>query len=334
MNNLKKKKKLVLSMVTLAFVLISVISVSMITTNLHGAAQNDGPVGFASVNAWGQNGTTGGSGGKTVTVSSASELIDYMSRPEPYIIQVSGTINLPVNNKTDESKHMHKVASDKTIIGLGSNAKITGSGLKIGINVVKKMTSPPSNPVHNIIIRNITFSNYKDDAINAQMFSHHIWVDHCTFTKGADGSVDIKRGSNYCTVSWNHFKGTDKTCLLGHSNSNKAQDTGRLKATYHHNWFDKTVQRNPRVRFGQCHVYNNYSVGNKVHFVGAGTGCDIFIEKNYIINTVKKKFKLVKKYGGSKVTFAKSNIVKSDSYLVQVNNGNAFLYKKIKRSRD
>lgn len=242
---------------------------------------NPGPVdtslvGFATVNG----STTGGSGGQTVTVSSASQLIDYISRPEPYVIQVSGTINLPTNPNTDEAEHMYNVASNKTIIGIGSSARITGCGFKIGINVDDDMTSQPSNAINNIIIRNLSFSDYGDDAVNVQMFSHHVWVDHCTLYDGFDGSVDIKRGSSYCTVSWNHFNNTDKTCLLGHDDGNGEQDTGRLKVTYHHNWFDGSIQRNPRVGYGDAHVYNNHAYENSGHFVGAGDGSSIYVEAN------------------------------------------------------
>src|SRR3981081_2519326 len=78
------------------------------------------PIGFASVNANGQNGTTGGAGGATVTVTTSSALTSAVSRSAATIVQVSGTIAL----SSDAN-----VASNKTIIGLGSTARITGHGL-------------------------------------------------------------------------------------------------------------------------------------------------------------------------------------------------------------
>ena len=47
--------------------------------------------------------------------------------------------------------------------------------------------------------------------------------------------------------------------LVGHDDSNGPRDIGRLRITYHHNWFDGSIQRNPRVRFGEpVHVFNYY----------------------------------------------------------------------------
>ena len=51
------------------------------------------------------------------------------------------------------------------------------------------------------------------------------------------GYVDIIRESNYITVSWNHFHNHDLTSLVGHDD-NYTADRGKLKVTYHHNWFD------------------------------------------------------------------------------------------------
>ncbi|NIT59346.1 MAG: pectate lyase, partial [Aliifodinibius sp.] len=111
----------------------------------------------------------------------------------------------------------------------------------------------------NIIIRNLLFRNSVDDAINVQESAHHIWIDHCDLTNAYDGLIDIKRGSEYITVSWNKFYNHQKTCLLGHSDNNAAQDSTHLLVTYHHNWFNGTNSRHPRVRFsGLTHVYNNY----------------------------------------------------------------------------
>ncbi|MCK2213459.1 hypothetical protein MF672_006580 [Actinomadura sp. ATCC 31491] len=78
-------------------------------------------------------------------------------------------------------------------------------------------TAPPANAVHNVIVRNLTSG-----------------------------------GSPYVTVSWNHTHDHTKNMLLGHDDSNAAQDAvARLKVTHHHDWFDRTPQRNPRVRFGE-----------------------------------------------------------------------------------
>ncbi|MDQ2586523.1 pectate lyase family protein [Saccharothrix yanglingensis] len=233
--------------------------------------------GFASVNALGQNGTTGGAGGATVTATTTAQFLDYIARPEPLTVQVRGTITLP----TGTTDGMHPVASDKTIIGLGSDARLSGGGLNIGLPVDDDVTAPPANAVHNIIIRNLSITGATDDLINVQMFSHHIWIDHNDFSNGDDGAVDIKRGSDFVTVSWNRFHDHDKTLLLGHDDDNAAQDVGRLRVTYHHNYFDGSDQRNPRVRFGESvHVYNNYYRDNS-YGVASAMNAGVVLEGNY-----------------------------------------------------
>ncbi|MDT0531477.1 right-handed parallel beta-helix repeat-containing protein [Micromonospora sp. DSM 115977] len=233
--------------------------------------------GWASVDAWGQNGTTGGAGGPTVTVTTASQFVTEAASSGPKVIQVSGMIALP--------GPMHEVTSDKTIVGVGANSGFTGGGLNIGLPIDNAVTAPPANAVHNVIIRNLNFRNWADDAINVQMFTHHVWIDHNTWTTGADGGVDIKRGSSYVTVSYNHADGTDKNMLLGHDDGNAAQDTGRLKVTYHHNFFDNTNQRNPRVRFGdQVHVFNNYYLNTGNYGVASTEDAGVIVEGNHFEN--------------------------------------------------
>ena len=232
--------------------------------------------GWAGVNALGQNGTTGGAGGPTVTVSTAADFISFAQRSGPFVIQVSGTITLSA---------MTDVTSDKTIVGLGANSGFTGFGLNIGLPISDSVTSPPANAVHNVILRNLRISNSADDDINVQMFSHHIWIDHNDLSTPNDGSLDIKRGSSYVTVSWNHAHDANKNMLLGHDDSNAAQDVGFLKVTYHHNWFDATRQRNPRVRFGNpVHVFNNYYFDNGDYGVAATIGSGVLVEGNYFEN--------------------------------------------------
>jgi pectate lyase len=238
---------------------------------------SDRPIGFASLNTLGQNGTTGGAGGPTVVVTTAAQLIDYAARTGPYVIRVSGTITLP----TGTSDGMYAVASDKTIIGIGATARIENGGLTIGLPVDDAVTAVPANAVRNIIIRNLSFSGASDDAINVQMFSHHIWIDHNDLCCGGDGLVDIKRGSDFVTVSWNRTHDHNKTMLLGHDDANGPQDIGHLRVTYHHNFFDGSDQRNPRVRFGEpVHVYNNYC-RNASYCIVSAMDAGLVVENNY-----------------------------------------------------
>ncbi|MEJ3745457.1 hypothetical protein WEI85_19460, partial [Actinomycetes bacterium KLBMP 9797] len=127
---------------------------TVVATGSQAAHAADGPVGFATVNALGQNGTTGGAGGPTVTATTTAQFLDYIARPGPYVIQVSGTITLP----TGSTDGMHNVTSDKTILGVGANAALVGGGLNIGLPVDDDVTAPPANAVHNIIIRNLTLT--------------------------------------------------------------------------------------------------------------------------------------------------------------------------------
>ncbi|MEV3908776.1 pectate lyase family protein [Streptomyces canus] len=71
-----------------------------------------------------------------------------------------------------------------------------------------------------------------------------------------DGLLDITNGSDLVTVSWSRFADHDKAMLIGNSDS-ATGDRGRLRVTLHHNQFESVVQRAPRVRFGQVHLYNN-----------------------------------------------------------------------------
>jgi pectate lyase len=223
------------------------------------AAQADG---FASVNG----GTTGGAAGPTVTVTTGAALEQYAGTNSPYTILVSGRITVD---------DMITVVANKSIIGVGSTAEITGGGLQLG------STTRPGN---NVIIRNIRFSAASDDSISVTNSAHNVWIDHNEFLPGYDGSLDIKRQSTYVTVSWNHFRGTDKSMLLGHSDSYSA-DVGYLKVTYHHNYFDGGNQRHPRARFGDpVHVYNNYYRNIGLYGIASTQNAGVLAEGNYFEN--------------------------------------------------
>ncbi|WP_129841322.1 right-handed parallel beta-helix repeat-containing protein [Streptomyces sp. RFCAC02] len=214
------------------------------------------PTGFGA-------GTTGGAGGSTVTVDSADEFIDAAESDGPLQIRVTGTIELD---------DMADVTSDKTIVGVGTSGVIDGSGLNI-------------SRADNVIVQNLTFRDSDDDGINVQ-YSTNVWIDHNDFTNPNDGALDIKRASTDITVSWNHAYDVDKNMLLGHSDSNASEDVGKLHVSYHHNWFDGTTQRNPRVRFGDpVHVYNNYYDNVSSYGVASTEDAGVLIEGNYFEGT-------------------------------------------------
>jgi pectate lyase len=253
------------------------------------AAQADGPIGFASVNALGQNGTTGGIAGPTVTVTNATDLAHYAGLNTPYTIQVAGRITFD---------DMITVVANKTIIGVGPTAEISGGGLQMG------STTRPGN---NVIVRNLTFTNASDDSVSVTNSAHHVWIDHNDFTAGFDGLLDIKRQSDYVTVSWNHFHGHSKTTLVGHSDT-FTQDVGHLRVTYHHNFFDGTDQRHPRVRFGDpVHVFNNYYRNNSLYGVASTMDAGVLVEGNYFENVAHPSYVGYEKSGPGRLV-ARDNI--------------------------
>jgi hypothetical protein len=94
------------------------------------------PDGFASLNG----GTTGGSGGEVVVVSTQEDLEKYASADGKYVIKVSGTITI-----TPKGTEV-KVASDKTIVGIGADAEINEGGFNL-------------QNQRNVIFRNIKIGN-------------------------------------------------------------------------------------------------------------------------------------------------------------------------------
>ncbi|MFE1206486.1 polysaccharide lyase family 1 protein [Streptomyces sp. NPDC058762] len=188
------------------------------------------------------------------------------------------------------------VPSNTTIIGVGRSAALKGASLQI-------------KGVDNVIVRNLTFEspvdcfpqwdptdgdkgNWNSEYDSAVVYgSTHVWLDHNTFTDGEhpdsaaptyfgmlyqqhDGQLDIVKGADYVTASWNVFTEHDKTILIGNSDSEStaAVDRGHLKATFHHNLFKNLVERAPRVRFGQVDVYNNHFVASDDYAYSFGVG--------------------------------------------------------------
>jgi pectate lyase len=101
------------------FVIVSFLFMYLPALTLAGC--EDSADGFAALNG----GTTGGNGGTVVTVTNQADLERYARSSGKYVIKVSGRINIsPKGTEID-------VASDKTIIGLGAAAEISGGGFRI-----------------------------------------------------------------------------------------------------------------------------------------------------------------------------------------------------------
>lgn len=224
-----------------------------------------GPIGFATVNG----GITGGAGGTTQTVSTVPEFIGAVTAGDPRIVLVSGALDLNGSGTGSVS-----INSDKTIIGLSTNAVIGGQLQISGEN--------------NVIIRNLTVTNNGApsvlDGVRIVNGSHHIWVDHCTFVDCSDGELDITVGSDYVTVSWCKFNYTRDN---GHNFVNLIaaadDDAGNYRITFHHNWWSTLCkQRMPMSRYGTVHLFNNYyfAPGNQ-YCSNARTNAQFLSENNY-----------------------------------------------------
>ncbi|MBN1787891.1 MAG: hypothetical protein JW806_05790 [Sedimentisphaerales bacterium] len=259
-------------------------------------------------------GTTGGQGGTTVTVNNAADFILYAqdSGQDPYIIQVSGNITLPSTNI--------RVRGNKTVIGL------PGSHISGNLKCYRLEES-------NNIFKNLDMDNYDKvgdgDCISLDSVNN-IWIDHCTFTDGGDGNVDIKNGSDYITISWCIFQytydsGHNFSNLIGHSDDNGSIDSGHLLVTFHHNWwYTLSHERMPRVRFGQVHVYNNYydCPGNN-YCIRACIGSQLLIESNYF-DSVKDPYYVYVTTGTDGQIEASDNVFNNCTGLIDPGTDNVF----------
>ena len=220
-------------------------------------------------------GTSGGSTSTTVTVTSLSALTSAAASSTSQTVKVSGNFTCSADVT---------VASNKTILGVGSSSGLTGCGLKIkGVNNVI---------VRNLKIAKVLAGNGNGDAIHVEKATH-VWIDHNDLSSDTshgtdyyDGLIDITHAGDYITVSWNYEHDHVKCNLLGHSDSNASEDTGHLRVTYHHNYFRNCDQRGPRVRFGNpVHVYNNYYYNSGTYGVATTCNAGVYVERNYFENT-------------------------------------------------
>ena len=199
----------------------------------------------------------------------------------PLIIRLVGQItDLDYMDKGDiVIENNNNSSSYITFEGIGDDAVADGWGIRV-------------KNASNVEIRNIATMNCNSDEgdnIGLQQGNEYIWVHNNDFFYGdaggdadqakGDGALDCKK-STYVTFSYNHFWDSGKSNLLGLSEDT----TEDLFITYHHNWFDHSDSRHPRVRYYSAHVYNNYYDGNSKYGVGSTLGSSVFVEANYFRN--------------------------------------------------
>ncbi|GAB7190943.1 pectate lyase [Kineococcus sp. NUM-3379] len=228
------------------------------------------------------------------------------------------------------------IGSNVTLVGVGKDARITGANLVV-------------SGADNVIVRNLRLSDAYDcfpawdptdgstGAWNAEYDnlwitgSTHVWVDHNTFDDGEhppaslptvfgvkfetqDGLLDVTNGADLVTASWNVFREHDKTLIIGNSDS-RTTDRGKLRTTLHHNLFEGTGQRTPRVRFGQVHVYNNAYVNDDpslfVYNLGVGRESQIVAENNaFVLAEGIDPAQVLRRFGGTQLSETGSVVVR------------------------
>ena len=212
-------------------------------------------------------------------VAAITQAIKAKSNCQPVAIRIIGQVTLSGLACKDVSSAYAigvKGAANVTFEGIGDDATLYGAGVAVFQST-------------GIEVRNLGLMNWgggKDgDGISLKQ-SLGVWVHNNDVFYGdagsdgdqakGDGSMDLKDNSQYVTVSYNHFWDSGKMSLCG-----MKSESGENWITYHHNWFDHSDSRHPRIRTMSVHVYNNYYDGNSKYGVGAAKDSEAFVEANY-----------------------------------------------------
>ncbi|KAJ6145011.1 hypothetical protein N7470_008906 [Penicillium chermesinum] len=289
----------------------------MLYTALLAAFAAHAAAGFAK-------GVTGGGSATPVYPSSTSELVSYLGDSEPRVIVLSKTFDFTGTegkatatgcapwgtapgcqkaiNQNDWCSNYESsapavsvtydkagvegitVASDKTILGVGSSGVIKGKGLRL------------ANGVSNVIIQNIAITDinpeyvWGGDAITLAG-TDMIWIDHVTTARiGRQHIVLGTNASRRVTISNNFINGETEysaTCD-GYTYWAIYLDGSSDLVTLKGNYIYKTSGRSPKVQGNTLlHAVNNYWDNNSGHAFEIGTGGYVLAEGNVFsdINT-------------------------------------------------
>ncbi|RZJ89265.1 MAG: T9SS type A sorting domain-containing protein [Chryseobacterium sp.] len=225
---------------------------------------------------------TGASSNPCVGLQNILYAIKKGKDTRPFIFRLIGNItDMTVMEGGDVViENANNASSYVTFEGIGNDAVANGWGVRL-------------KSASNIEVSNLGFMNCNStagDNVGMQQDNDHIWVHNCDLFYGnagsdadqikGDGALDNKT-STYITLSYNHFWDNGKASLLGLSEGT----TSGLYITYHHNWFDHSDSRHPRVRYYSAHIYNNYFDGVAKYGSGSTLGSSLFVEGNYFRNS-------------------------------------------------
>lgn len=139
--------------------------------------------------------------------------------------------------------------------------------------------------------------------------STNVWIDHIDASSDLDhdkdyydGLIDVSithslhsssantpqftHAADFVTVSNSYIHDHWKASLVGHSDSNKAEDTGHLRITYSNNYWSNINSRGPSIRFGTGHIYNNY-YNAVADGINTRDGAQVLVESNVFVGSKK-----------------------------------------------
>ncbi len=227
---------------------------------------------------------------KTASFTGLQTIIDAWTKAyskgwssAPLDIRILGTLSYADMDKFSSSAEGIQIKGATTyadcpitIEGVGNDAVVHGFGF-----LIRNLTD--------LELRNFAIMDCLDDCVSMDTGNSHIWVHNLDLFYGqagsdadqkkGDGTVDLKGDSKYITISYNHFWDSGKSSLCG-----MKSESGPNYITYHHNWFDHSDSRHPRIRTMSVHVYNNYFDGCAKYGIGTTYGSSCFVDRNYFRN--------------------------------------------------
>ena len=240
--------------------------------------------------------TTGGGSAAAKEVANFAAMqaaVDAYSGSGGLVLKYTGkfdfaSISDPCQQHTKDAQKLEiKKKNDITIVGAD------GSAANFGIHIAGTSS--------NIIIRNMRMGllpgGGDSDMISLEGmsggFPSNVWIDHnelfstmmeCPGTGDTafDGMIDIKKGADNVTISYNYLHDHHKACLNGYSDD----DDMPRHVTFHHNVFENVGSRTPLQRNGFSHMLNNKFVKVVTSGINVRMGGYSLVEGNYFENVL------------------------------------------------